>query len=271
MELDLFNIVNKKFLKPFRTNRRFIMKRILMIALAAGFAVQVPLFADGDVHWRIGVNLGTTVVVDDDDDDDYVYDDDDAHVTVWYEDCGRNGDYDDHMEYEWVIIDRAKVLRCRSVRFNLFLGTWVFGPWSLRFDVCHPGCQLHHVHHFYKPLYPKHRFSHMRFHDRLWRSGGSHRIYRYKGPCSGSRGHDHDGQYSWDHQMHDDHGNRSAGVRQSTALPKAMAQPEPQRQVRERSGDIRIEQGGRSEKSQSSVAAPQEKGIKVISKREKVR
>jgi hypothetical protein len=123
----------------------FLLKEVFMnklCFLSAALLFPAALFADVNVSVRIGDGHDHCEQIEYRDDGD-----------PWFESCESSWPHRVSIEYQWSFHGPRHVLRYRQVSFHLLTGAWVFGPWMIKTDYCHPSCAVHH-HHIYFPRRP---------------------------------------------------------------------------------------------------------------------
>lgn len=149
------------------------MKKVHLVS--AAMLLPVVVFAEVNFHLSIS---NTHSACEYEVEADYVNDGD-----PWFEECEVNGPSRVSFEYQWSIHGGGHVLRYRKVTFHTVNNAWIFGPWMVKVNYCHPACRLHHNHVFY------HRVAHPDWH-RVFDSRKRVYVYEYRNPH-----HSHDKQY----------------------------------------------------------------------------
>ena len=108
--------------------------------LTAVLLIPAALYAGVDIHVSVGTSCNHVSEYD-----RYV---DDGEP--WFEEYHCNGPSRVSFEYQWAYHGPRKVLRYRQVSFNLIEGVWVFGPWNIKANYCHPSCKVRHKHVYYR-------------------------------------------------------------------------------------------------------------------------
>lgn len=111
------------------------------------FLISSVLFVPALLFADVSINLSFTTRADNYDCDvdvDYV-----DEGEPWFEEEECSGPERISFEYQWSMHGSGHVLRYRRVSFHTVSGAWVFGPWLVKVNYCHPACNVHHKHIYY--------------------------------------------------------------------------------------------------------------------------